>query len=296
MSGIRDIRLRIKSIKDTRQITNAMRLISATKLRKARIQLDLAFPYFDRVRNTMADILVNAPDVESPYFEDTTKNSKGHLKRGIVLITGDKGLAGGYNHNIIKLAEMLAENEPDHSLYIIGHVGRDHFEKLDFIINKDFEFSMYNPTAYLARDITDYIIKDFLDKKIDEVYIVYTYMVSGLKQEPRVLKLLPLEALALKKELKLKSDENIKSNRVFEYEPSAESVFKMLVPKYVKGIMYGVLVEAFTSEQSARMTSMENATDNADEMLEELRMNYNRTRQSLITREITEITSGMNAI
>lgn len=295
MTGVRDIRLRIKSIKDTRQITNAMRLISASKLRKARKQLENATPYYERVKNTMTDILADQPSVESPYFEDNGKDMD--AKRGIVLITGDKGLAGGYNHNIIKLAEMLAENEPNHSLYIVGYMGREYLEKRHYNINKNFEFSMNNPTAYLARDITDIIIEDFLTKKIDEVYIVYTYMVSALIHEPKVLKLLPLEEMALRQGLGLdvKANES-KEKRIFEYEPSAEEVFKMLVPKYVKGIMYGLLIEAFTCEQSARMSAMENATSNADKMLEELRMKYNRTRQALITSEINDITSGMNAI
>ncbi|HBQ64345.1 MAG TPA: ATP synthase F1 subunit gamma [Clostridiales bacterium] len=296
MSEMRDIRLRMKSIRDTRQITNAMRLISATKLRRARIQLNQAFPYFDRVRRTMAEILRYASRWESRYFSKPEHEMQEHLNRGIILITGDKGLAGAYHHNIIKLAEMLAENEPNHILYIVGHMGREHFIRQHYHVNEEFEYSMHNPTAYLARDMTDVIIRDFLNGKLDEVYIAYTYMVSSIRQEPRVLKLLPLEYTALKSELGLTGADATPGHDTFEYEPTPEKVLEKLVPKYVKGILYGVMVEAFTCEQSARMTSMKNATDNADTMLDKLRMNYNRTRQDSITRELTEITSGMEGL
>ena len=290
MANLHEIKLRIKSITETRQITRAMKLISAAKLRKARQQLDQTLPYFGRVKLTMADILLHSGNIDNIYFD--LRHEKERKKKGYVIITGDKGLAGSYNHNIIKLVEeRLAEN-PKSVLFIAGHVGKNYFIRKGCRVDPDFDYPVQGPTVYRAREIAEIILESFKKGNVDEVYMIYTLMETALKLVPIVSKLLPLDPDALKEELKIIGKVEDKYAERLIYEPSPEKVFEVLVPKYVKGIVYGALVEAFTSEQTARMSAMDNATKNADEMLQKLGLFYNRTRQCAITREISEVTGG----
>lgn len=290
MANMREIKLRIKSIKETRQITKAMKLISAAKLKKARQQLEETLPYFDKVKATIADILIRSGNMESAYFD--VRNEKEGRKKGYVVMTGDKGLAGGYNHNIIKLAETQLESNPDALLFVPGHMGRNYFIRKNLNVVKDFDYPVQNPTVYRAREMAEAVIEMFRKGEIDEVYVIYTKMISSIKLEPQLMKLLPLELESLREDLK---DVKVVGEGL-SYEPSPQAVFDVLIPKYVKGIMYGALVEAFTSEQSARMTAMDNATSNADEMLQKLNLFYNRARQAAITQEISEIVGGAAAL
>ena len=294
MANLHEIKLRMKSITETRQITGAMKLISGAKLRKARQQLDRTLPYFERVKQTMADILLHSGNIDNLFFD--LRHDKERKKKGYLIITGDKGLAGGYNHNIIKLAEdKLAEN-PDSVLFIAGHVGKNYFIRKVCNVDPDFDYPVQDPTVYRAREIAEIIIELFKKGGIDEAYIIYTLMESSLKLVPVINKLLPLDPDALKEELKITGSIQDRYDERLIYEPSPEKVFEVLVPKYVKGIIYGALVEAFTSEQTSRMSAMDNATKNADEMLRKLALFYNRTRQSAITREISEVVGGAAAL
>lgn len=293
MPHIREIKLRIKSIQETRQITRAMKLISAAKLKKARQQLEQTLPYFKKVKETMQDILSHSGEVCNLYFD--IENKKEGCKKGYFIITGDKGLAGGYNSNIIKTAEALLQDNPGSKIYVAGHVGKNHFNKKNYNMDMDFYYSVLNPTIYRAREIGEFLIEEVRNGKIDEAYIVYTHMVSAIKLEPRVIKILPLELQSFVNDpdstgVCLISDDNML------YHPSPSLVFDILVSKYVKGIVYGTLVEAFTSEQSARMSAMDNATANADDMLQLLNLYYNRARQAAITQEISEIVGGAAAL
>lgn len=294
MANMREIKTRIRSITDTRQITRAMKLISAAKLKKARQQLDQTAPFFDKVKSTMADILAHSGDIDNLFFD--IRNLKEGHKKAFLVISGDGGLSGGYNSNINKLAEKEILKSPDSMVFVAGHMGRGYFIRKGFNVNQDFDFSVQNPTVYRAREIADILIELFKKGDIDEVYVVYTQMVSTIKLVPRIMKLLPLELPALKMELKVPEDVPDNIDEALSYEPSPSAVFNVLVPKYVKGIVYGALVEAFTSEQSAKMTAMDSATSNADEMLQKLNLFYNRARQASITQEISEIVGGAAAL
>ncbi len=291
-NNMREIKSRIKSINQMRQITKAMKLISASKLKKARTQLDETLPYFKKVRETIADILAHSGDVESRYFD--IRDEKVGKKKAYIVITGDKGLAGGYNSNIIKLTEKIIGEDIENSLLLVaGITGRAYFTRKKYNVYPEFDYAVQNPTVYRAREIADIILDLYNKQQVDEVSIVYTEMKSAISLEPKVLKLLPLEIHALREDVQ---SDFIKVDEKFKYEPSASQVLDVLIPKYIKGIVYGTLVEAFTSEQNARMTAMDNATSNADEMLQKLNLYYNRARQAAITQEISEIVGGAAAL
>lgn len=326
MASIREIKLRIKSIKEERQITKAMKLIAASKLKKARQQLDLTTPYFTKVKATIADILMHSESIEEKLpnsfentesgivenalienvdrkFADNIENAffderadKSDKKTGIIILTGDKGLAGGYNHNVIKLAEDLIKEVENPVLFVAGHIGRNYFIRKHYNVYADFEYPVQNPTVYRSREISDFILDLFKRGELDEVYMVYTEMVSAMKLLPRKIKLLPLNLVALREDIGYDENAQVKTDDIINYEPSPKAVFDVLISKYVKGIIYGTFVEAFTSEQNARMTAMDNATANADDMLQALNLYYNRARQAAITQEISEIVGGAAAL
>lgn len=291
-NNMREIQLRIKSINQMRQITKAMKLISASKLKKARAQLEETLPYFSKVRETIAEILAHSGDVESKYFD--IRDSKSGSKKAYIIITGDKGLAGGYNSNIKKLAEQAIGQDKENALLLVaGNSGRSYFVKKNYKVHTEFDYAVQNPTVFRAREIAE-IILDLYDKKqVDEVYIIFTQMMSAITLEPKMMKLLPLEIGALRDDV---NAEDIKIDEQIKYEPSPSVVLDVVIPKYIKGIMYGTFVEAFTSEQNARMTAMDSATKNADEMLQKFNLYYNRARQAAITQEISEIVGGAAAL
>ncbi len=291
-NNMREIKLRIKSINQMRQITKAMKLISASKLKKARAQLEETLPYFNKVRETIAEILAHSGDVESKYFD--LRDEKDGGKKAYIIITGDKGLAGGYNSNIKKLAEHAIGKDKDNALLLVaGNSGRSYFVRKNYNVHTEFDYAVQNPTVYRAREIAEIVLNLYNKKEVDEVYIVFTQMMSAITLEPKLLKLLPLEIGALRDDVKA---EDIKIDEQIKYEPSANVVLDVLIPKYIKGILYGCFVEAFTSEQNARMTAMDSATKNADDMLQKLNLYYNRARQAAITQEISEIVGGASAL
>lgn len=289
MAGIREIKSRMKSIKETKQITKAMKLISASKLKKARQQLDRTMPFFQAVEKTMADIMLHSGNIENIYFDNRKVDKR---KSGYLILSGDKGLAGGYNSNLFKLAIKHMDGHDDATLLVAGHTGRQFFSKKNYKVLDKFDFPVQNPTVIRAREISKVILDLFKDGIVDEFYIVFTYMVSSIKLEPRVIQLLPLDINELKSNLGLDNDAVPEVDETLRYEPSPNAVFDVLIPKYIKGIVYCTLVEAFTSEQSARMSAMDNATKNAEEMLGKLNLYYNRARQAAITQEISEIVGG----
>lgn len=291
-NNMREIKSRIKSINQMRQITKAMKLISASKLKKARTQLEETLPYFNKVRETIADILAHSAEVESRFFD--IREEKEGKKKAYIVMTGDKGLAGGYNSNILKLTEReIGDNKKNALLLVAGTTGRSYFTRKEYHVHTEFDYAVQNPTVFRAREITETILDLYNKQEVDEVYIVYTQMISAISLEPKVLKLLPIEIGALREDVKANE---IVLDQKFKYEPSEQEVLDVLIPKYIKGIMYGTFVEAFTSEQNARMTAMDNATKNADEMLQKLNLYYNRARQAAITQEISEIVGGASAL
>lgn len=296
MASIRDIRLRIKSIKQTKQITKAMKLISASKLKKAKSQLEATLPFFNKLQSTLKFILKRTEGEEHlAYFDKREKAEKKSI--GYVIVTGDKGFCGGYNNNVIKLAEKEMKSRAADAklrLFVVGSVGRSYFAKKDYSIDMEFLYTVQNPTLYRARDIADVMVDMFNNGELDEVYLIYTKMITSLTLEPQIIKLLPLEPVDFEETDSEKEENKYLLN--FEFEPSPEVVFEKLVPQYLRGIVYGGLVESFTSEQSARMTAMDSATRNADELIKKFTLYYNRARQAAITQEISEIIGGAEAI
>lgn len=294
MPQISEIKVRIKSIKDTKQITKAMKLISAAKLKRARRQLDHALPYFEKVRSTMVDILMHSGSIKNKFFD--LRDEKEGKKKAYLVLTGDKGLAGGYNHNMIKMVEERLKADREALMFVAGNVGKYHFSKNKYNVYMEFEYPVQNPTVYRARDISELILKLFAEGVFDEMYLAYTNMHSTVSIEPQIIKLLPLELHSLKEDMKISDNIEDKIDNIIAYDPSPQEVLDILVGKYVKGVIYGAFVEAFTSEQSARMTAMDSATANADDMLAGLSLSYNRARQAKITQEISEIVGGAEAM
>lgn len=291
MANMRDIRVRMKSIRQTLQITSAMKLISTSKLRRARVQLDQTEPYFDRIQETMEDIFMHSEGIRDRYFAPRER-ADGIPRRGFMVITSDKGLAGGYNHNIIKLAESSMTRPETDYLLLLGAIGSRYFLRKNCSILENFKYSTAIPTVFEAKDVADFILSQYNHGVIDEFYVVYTRMYSSVKLVPEVLKILPLEEASFR----TAEDDTRKSDSSLTYIPSPQAVLETLIPKYLSGVVYGAMVESFASEHSARMTAMDNASKNAQEMLDKLQLAYNRIRQGAITQEVTEIVAGAAAL
>ena len=294
MATIREIRDRINSVSDTRKITNAMYLISSTKLRKARKMLTETEPFFFATQALIDRLVRNIPEgVENIFLETRQDIPEKDRRRGYVIFTDDKGLAGSYNHNVIKVAEEHINNDGDNwKLFVIGEVGRFHFLSRNMDIEESFLFTSQNPTLHRARKIAAEILDYYYERRIDEFYVIYT-TVHGNTIETKFEKLLPLELITdIKKDLPPEGA----LLEEFLMEPSPSAILDNIVPNYVTGFIYGALVESFCSVQSARMMAMDSANKNAEKMIEDLQRTYNRTRQALITQEITEVVSGAKAL
>ena len=261
MANIREIQSRINSVKDTMKITNAMYMISSSKMTHAKKKLADTEPYFYGLQGEISRILRH------------------------------KGLAGAYNHNIVKLEEEILARPGIHKLFIVGELGRHYFAKRDVQIDTNFQYTVQNPTMHRARDIAAVLLDQFRERELDEIYIVYTRMENSVQAEAEVMKLLPLERSSFNE---MKMPLNVHREAIALY-PSAEAVMDSIIPNYVTGIVYGALVEAYASEHNARMMAMKSATDSAKSLIHDLSIIYNRARQAAITQEITEVCSGARA-
>ncbi len=289
MASITEIRSRMKSVEQTLKITNAMYLISSAKVKKARKQLAEVEPYFDRLAKTVLDIFRHSPDLKHRYIDGHNK-PKEEYKTGFVVITGDKGLAGAYNHNVLRLAESYLERKKDPTLFLIGQMGRHYFEKKNITIDAEFMYTAQDPILDRAREISNTLIGLYEQEALDEIYLVFTHAYSAMRMEPEIIKLLPLDRAMLSARRGLSQADQYRD--VVRYEPSKEAVLNVLVPGVIKGYLFSALVESFCSEQNSRMTAMDSASDSAREMLKSLSLEFNRARQGAITQEITEIAGG----
>lgn len=289
MASITEIRGRMRSIEQTLKITNAMYLISSAKVKKARKQLSEVEPYFDRLARTILDIFRHSPELQHRFIEGHHK-SREDRKTGFVVITGDKGLAGAYNHNVLKLAESYLERKKDSTLFLIGQMGRHYFEKKNIPIDGEFMYTAQDPTITRAREISNTLLNLYEDGALDEIYLVFTRSYSAMRMEPEIIKLLPLDRAMLSARRGLSEADQYRD--VVRYEPSPEAVLDVLVPGVIKGYLFSALVESFCSEQNARMTAMDSASESARDMLKTLSLEFNRARQGAITQEITEIAGG----
>lgn len=293
MAGITEIRGRMRSIQQTLKITNAMYLISSAKVKKARKQLQEVEPYFDRLAKTILDIFRHSPQLQHRYIEGHHK-SKEERKTGFVVITGDKGLAGAYNHNVLKLAESYLARKQDSTLFLIGQMGRHYFEKKNIPIDAEFMYTVQDPTLDRAQDICDTLVDLYERGALDEIYLVFTHSYSAMRMEPEIIKLLPLDRAMLSARRGLSEADQYRD--VVRYEPSPEAVLDVLVPGVIRGYIFAALVESFCSEQSSRMSAMDSASESARDMLKTLSLEFNRARQGAITQEITEIAGGAEAL
>lgn len=289
MAGTKEIKNRIKSVQDTQKITNAMYLISSTKMRKAKAALDNTRPYFKAVKGEIKRIFRHAPEVESRYFYPEDGKLAPQDTYAYLVITADKGLAGAYNQNILKEMRRLLEKHNDYKLFVVGEYGRRYFTNHHIPIEQSFLYTAQNPTIERAREICDAILQPFEDGRIDEIYIVYTDMKNSISEEVAVNRLLPFQRSHF-----ATPDEKLVKNE-FEFAPNIASVLENVTKSYVLGFIYSALVDSFCSEQNARMTAMSSANKNAEEILATLKLQYNRVRQAAITQEITEVSSGAKA-
>lgn len=290
MPNMREIRERIASIRQILKITNAMYLMSSSKLKKARKSLEATEPYFYKLQSTIDSVLEHTPHTRQKFFNRRSDILEEKRKKGYIVITADKGLCGSYNHNIMKYTEQelaKAANIDNCYLFVMGQVGRMHFQR-KMRVDGEFLYTTQNPTLYRAGEIADMVIDKFDSGELDEVYVIYTDMINSSQQETRTLRLLPFERRHFGKA----ADGTMKKLPKASFMPSPEEVMNYLIPQYAKGIIYGAMVEAFCCEQQSRMTAMDAATTSAKDMIKDLSLMYNRARQAAITQEITEVCGG----
>lgn len=308
MANAREIQNRIDSIRDTMKITRAMYMMSSMKLRKAKQKLENTEPYFTSLQEQIKDILYHYPDMQHLYFDNRNKDMMETVKKkGFVIVTGDKGMAGAYNLNVLKKAREMIDQAEDYRLFVVGELGRQFFKSQGYPVEEKFVYSANNPSIHRARMMTEYIIDLYQKEELDEVYIILTRMVNSLSEEAEIHRLLPLQTHKFLEEEMLEKIQNeeggIDQNEARKLHddwyliyPSPTEVLEKLVYNYVTGFFYGALVEASACEENARMLAMQSATNNAEAMLHDLSIEYNRVRQAAITQEITEVIGGAKAL
>ena len=279
--SMKDIKTRIRSMESTKQITKAMEMVATSKLRRAQDRVLKSRPYFEVLYQTVTDIAKGNQDLTSPYVEQRDGKSV-----CCIVIAGDRGLAGGYNNNIIKMAVAQMAGK-DATVLPIGKKAVEYFRSHGYTLMTDVWFEAAALSISDCFTMARSVCKEFLAGKFDEVYLAFTSFGSILTQTPAVMKLLPLPA-----------PEKSTSGEVHQltmYEPDADAVFDAIIPEYLGGLIYGALCESLASELGARRTAMDAATKNAEEMIDDLNLKYNQARQSAITQEITEIIAGADA-
>lgn len=282
MAGVstKDIKNRIRSMESTKQITKAMEMVAASKLRQAQNRITASRPYFEILSNTISDIVASNQDFSSPYLQKRTGN-----RMLLVVIAGDRGLAGGYNSNVIKLAVSLTQGK-EVTVLPLGKKALDYFRSKGFPLLTDTYAEAADVDIGDCFSIAKLVSGAYLRGEFDEVHVAYTNFVSVLSQTPAARQLLPLLP---------PEREDTGSRTVTLYEPEPETVFASIVPEYLGGVVYGTLCESRCAEQAARRTAMDSATSNAEDMIADLSLKYNRARQAAITQEITEIVAGAEA-
>ncbi len=282
--NLRDIKRRIKSVNSTEHITNAMKLVSTAKLRKAKNTFEKTREYFHYITESIEEVFNNTTDIPRKYLSGNREIKK----TCYIIITSCRGLCGGFNSNVIKEAEKEMSKDTEKTVIVaVGTRGRDYFVKRSYNIHSEYCAPPENISFLETKEISQPIIAMFDRGEIDEVVLIYTSFVSMMEQKVKTVTLLPFS---------IENDpEVMKTEKMVDYEPSVEEVFNYLVPKYVEIMIYGAIVESATCEHAARRIAMESATDNAREMLSDLSLFYNRARQASITREICEIVAGSEA-
>ncbi|KAE9635624.1 ATP synthase F1 subunit gamma [Defluviitalea raffinosedens] len=285
MASIRNIKRRIKSVHSTSQITKAMKLVATAKMQKARKDVEETRPFFLTMQRTISSIVNGSKGITHPYIKE--REVKNTL---YIVMASDRGLAGGYNANVCKLALQHMKEKQNVKVIVIGKKSRDFFNRRKYSIHDAYIGISENPKYAHAARVGESILDLYMKEEIDEVYLVYTAFKSTIQQVPTIKKLLPVDVSEFE-EVK-----ETKKRTLMEYEPSPEGVLEYVIPKYINSVIYGAMVESAASEQGARMTAMDSATENAMDIIDRLTVEYNRARQASITQEITEIVGGSEAL
>ena len=296
MASTREIKNRIKSVSDTQKITNAMYLISSTKMRKARESAEQGSPYYNMLKREIRRIFAvsDDADISTRYVDSSVDDEQAGGRNGIIVVTGDKGLCGSYNQNVIKEAEKLIAKSDDYVVMAVGDVGWRYFKSHDYKIDESFTQSMNEPSLAMARNITVDVLDKFDNLEFDRIYVCYTEFKGGLSAgEATTFRMLPFD----KDDFVAEGNEFASDARnIFEYVPDVNTVLEKSLRYLMIGYTYACLVNSYSAEQTARMMAMDSANDNAGELLDELKLTYNHMRQGAITQEITEISSGARSL
>ena len=290
MANAKEIQTRMKSIQDTMKITNAMYMISSSKMQKAKKILQDTEPYFYALQGEISRILRHLPELHHSYFNKRENIPAEERKIGSIVITADKGLAGAYNQNAIRQAQQLLTAQGDAALYVVGEYGRRWFSQRGIAIEESFHYTAQNPTLDRARHIAELLLERFDAGEISAVWVIYTDMKNGLEAVVRQERILPMH-----REHFHAAAAAAAGDKAYEFVPSAGAVLDNAARSCLTGYIYSALVDSFCSEQSARMTAMNAADQNAEELLKDLSVQYNRARQAAITQEITEVSAGERA-
>ena len=281
MASMREIKRRRSSIQSTQQITKAMKLVSTVKLQRARSRAENSKAYFSYMYKTISSMLSKAGMVDHPYVQGNDSEAI-----GIVAVTSNRGLAGGYNANIVRAIVGSGFEKEKVRLYTVGKKGADGLARKGYEIVADYSDVIEEPVYADAKAISEKVLADYLNGEIGQIYVAYTEFKNTVSQVPKLMRLLPVEAPEAEEE----------EITTMDFEPNEEEAIALLIPKYMTSILYGAFVEAVASENGARMQAMDSATNNAEEIMNDLELKYNRARQGAITQELTEIIAGAEAI
>jgi F-type H+-transporting ATPase subunit gamma len=281
--GMREIKRQIKSVQNTKQITKAMEMVAASRLRKAQAAAEASRPYTEKLKEVVGNIAAGSKGLKHPMLQNREVKKTGYL-----VVTSDRGLAGGYNANVLRrVMQEIKENHKspnDYVIFVIGRKGRDFFRQRNIAIAEEVTGIPDSPSFSDIKAIAASTVKNFENGSFDKLYLVYNRFINAITQEPTIKQLLPMENVG-----------GVASVANYEYEPSPEGVLEVLLPKYAETLIYSAVLEGKASEFGARMTAMNSATKNATKMIGSLTLVYNRARQASITQEISEIVAGANA-
>lgn len=286
MASMRDIKRRRVSIQGTQQITKAMKLVSTVKLQRARAGAERSKAYFNCMYETVNSILARVGQVEHKYL--VSGQSK---KKAVIVITSNRGLAGGYNSNIVKLiTRQEGWEKEDVVVYALGNKGREMLKREGYEIKEDLPEVIEAPAYMDAMLLTNRLLAAFEKDEIGEIYLAYTAFRNTVSHDPKLIRLLPVERSEEQEE------KAVEQSAIMNFEPEDDEALDMIIPKYITSLVYGAMMEAVASENGARMQAMDNATSNAEEIISDLELKYNRARQGSITQELTEIIAGAEAL
>ena len=304
MDNPNEIKKRIKSVDDIGQMTRAMQLVSAAKMRRSRALHDTVYPFFSLCAESMLEILHGDYVIDNPFC-NLEQKKEGTWKIAYFVLSGDQGLAGVFNNDLVKSTEQhvqkkILENtskglSTKYTLYVFGKLAREKLKKNGYNVDPEFSFPIAEPTFFQAREVAMIIKEKFLTNQYDLVYLIYTKMESAINMKPVIIRLVPIDRKSITAVLPPDIGEPgvaLEQGSEMEYSPNASTVFNFLIDTYLNAMVYGAMVESYSSEQTARMTAMDNASKNADEMIKKLELLSNRARQSKITNELTEIING----